>query len=224
MQQVNFDLNKRRLRRKLQKTKEKTESENLPVTPSTLNSAPSTSEGNSLIPINGENIETANESENIPISIVEPSTSIGITSNESFDLQNLCPINRIEKSPITEVMQSEYETLNNIESQKETVGIPTNNKTVVFPSKLKIYKKYQPLIKIRNVKICIRCKISKADMFFLPCKHGFCNDCASNCTKKFEKFLLKDIGLTKKEAKTISAACFKCALHIKETCRVFESI
>lgn len=231
---VKFNANKRRMRRRVQKARKNfagSDGENLLEGLSTLNDNPSTSEGinSNSIDQESENLpETVNETEKTTVLsdiLIEPSTSTEITSNESIDLQNSCVVDQIEKLPIVldEVMQSTDGTPININNKNLTRGNARINKTVASTGKLKIFKKYQPEIKLRNVNICINCNFSKAEMFFLPCKHGFCICCASNRAFRFERYLLNDIGLTKKEAKTISIACYKCNSHVKETCKMFIS-
>lgn len=103
----------------------------------------------------------------------------------------------------------------------ETVEPTLYCKTVAFPNKLKIYKKYQPSIEMREIKICDKCSSPGIKILFLPCKHKFCIGCAHKSTKKFQKYLINDLGLSKKAAATISSACFKCKLHIREKCKIF---
>lgn len=101
---INFNENKRRVRRRVQKARKNIECRESGILPEAQSTSINTVE---------ENIETANETENITVLkdiLVEPSTSIEINRNESMDLQNLCLINQIENLPIVfdEIMQSAF--------------------------------------------------------------------------------------------------------------------
>lgn len=191
--------------------------------------------------------ESENEVEISSKNIPGPSHKLAETSNN--DKENQKPKHNIVKNPRIKIINntlikkgsneisSDHTKQVQVELKKVTVenlfeeigptfdyiveNLPMD-RTALFPPGLATFR-YQPLVKLGKIDICNGCGGSSIDIFFLPCKHKFCVNCANKHKVDFETYLIEDLGLTEKEARTISAACSKCGSHIVKTCKVFTS-